>query len=80
VFESTRDEVTGEWRRLHNEEPFDLYFSSNTFRLSKSRGMRWTGNVAPMGGRRGACRVLIGKSEGKRSRRRWEDNIKMDFQ
>lgn len=55
-----------EWWRLHNEEPFDLYFSSSIFRMSKSRRMRWTGHVAPMGGRRGASRVLIGKPQRKR--------------
>jgi len=55
-----------EWRRLHNEEPLDLYFSSNICWVSKSRRMRWTGHVAPMAGRRGASRVLIGKPERKR--------------
>ena len=66
VFGSTRDEVTVEWGRLHNEELCDLYCSSNVIRVSKSRIMRCEYLVAPMGGRRFACRVLIGKPEGKR--------------
>ena len=73
-----------EWRKLHNEELIDLYFSPNSFRVIKSRRMRWAGHVAHMGERRGVCRVLVGKPEGKRPhgrpRRRWEDNIKMDLQ
>ena len=77
-----RDEVTGEWRKLHNEELNDLYCSPNIFRVIKSRRMRWAGHVARMGERRGAYRVLVGKPEGKRSlgkpRHRWEDN-KMDL-
>jgi len=83
VFEAKGDEVTGEWRKLHNEELSDLYCSQNIFRLVKSRRMRWAGYVACMGDRRGVYRVLVGKPEGKRplgrSRRRWED-IKMDLQ
>ena len=79
-----RDEVTGEWRRLHNEELNDLYFSPNIVRVIKSRRMRWAGHVARMGEERGAYRVLVGKSEGKRPRggprRRWVDNIRMDLQ
>ena len=78
-----RDEVTGEWRRLHNEELNDLYSSPNTVRVIKSRRMRWAGNVARMGEERGAYRVLVGKPEGKRPlrrpRRRWVD-IRMDLQ
>ena len=78
------DEVTGEWRKLHNEELNDLYCSPNTVRVIKSRIMRWAGHVARMGERRGVYRVLVGKTEGKRQfgrpRRRWEDNIKMDIQ
>jgi len=79
-----RDEVTGEWRKLHNEELLDLYCSPNIVRMIKSRRMRWAGHVARMGGRRGVYRVLVGKPEGKitlgRPRRRWEDNMKMDLQ
>ena len=78
-----RDEVTGEWRKLHNEELNDLYSSPNIFRVIKSKRMRWTGHVARMGKRRGVYKVLVGKPEGKtllgRTRRRWEDNIKMDL-
>ena len=78
-----RDEVTGEWRKLHNEELNDLYCSPNIVPVTKWR-MRWAGHVARMGERRGVYRVLVGKPEGKRPlrrpRRRWEDNIKMDLQ
>jgi len=84
IFGSKRDEVTGEWRKLHNEELNDLYCSPNIFRVIKSRKMRYTGHVARMGERRGVDRVLVGKPEGKRTlgrpRSRWEDNIKMDLQ
>jgi len=75
-----RDEVTGEWRKLHNEELRDLYSLPNIVRVVKSRRMRWAGHVAHMGERRGVHRVLVGKPEGRRplERRRWEDNIKMD--
>jgi hypothetical protein len=66
AFGPTRDEITGENRRLHNEEHYHLYFSSNIFRLMNSRRMRWTGHEAPVGGRRGACRVLIWEHERKR--------------
>jgi hypothetical protein len=55
-----RDEVTGEWRRLHNEELIDLYSSPNIVRVIKSRRMRWAGHVARMGERRGVYRVLVG--------------------
>ena len=82
MFESKRDEVTGEWRKLHSGELKDLYSSSNIFRVIRSRRMRWTGHVARMGERRGVYRVLVGKPEGKRPpgrpRRGWED-IKMDL-
>jgi len=83
VFGSKRDEVTGEWRKLHNEELRDLYSLPNIVRVVKSRRMRWAGHVARMGEGRGVHRVLVGKPEGKtplgRPRRRWEDNIKMDL-
>ena len=78
------DEVTGEWRRLHNEERSDLYSSPNIVRVIKSRRMRWAGHVARMGEERGAYRVLVGRPEGKRQlgrpTRRWVDNIRMDLQ
>ena len=83
IFGPKRDEVTDEWRKLHNEELRDLYSLSNIVRVIKSRRMRWAGYVARMGGR-GVHRVLVGKPEGKKSlgrpRRRWEDNIKMGLQ
>ena len=65
IFGPKRDEVTGEWRKLHNEELNDLYSSPNIFRVIKSRIMRWTGHVARMGETRGVYRVLVGKPEGK---------------
>ena len=84
IFGPKRDEVTGEWRKLHNEELKDLYSLPNIVRVVKSRRMRWAGHVARMGEDRGVHRVLVGKPEGKsplgRPRRRWEDNIKMDLQ
>jgi len=73
-----RDEVTGEWRRLHNKELNDLYCPTNIVRVIKSRRMRWAGHVARMGEERGVYRVLVGKPEGKRPmgrlRCRWVDN------
>jgi len=84
VFGPKRDEVTGEWRKLHNEEFSDLYFLPNIVGVVKSRRMRWAGHVAHMGEGRGVHRVLVGKSEGRRPlgrpRHRWEDNIKMGLQ
>jgi len=83
IFGLRRDEVTGEWRKLHNEELNDLYCSPNIVRVIKSRIKRWA-HVAHMEERRGIYRVLVGKPEGKRPlgrpRHRWEDNIKMDLQ
>jgi hypothetical protein len=60
IFGPKRDEVTGEWRRLHNEELNDLYSSPNIIRVIKSRRMRWTGHVANMGDRSGTYRVWSG--------------------
>ena len=84
VFGPKRDEVTGERRKLHNEELNDLYSLPNIVRVVKSRRMRWAEHVARMGEDRGVHRVLVGKPEGKRAlgrpRHRWEDNIKMDLQ
>ena len=84
VFGPKRDEVTGEWRTLHNEELSDLYSLPNIVRVVKSRRMRWPGHVARMGEGRGVHRILVGKPEGKRPfgrpSHRWEDNIKMDLQ
>ena len=67
VFGPKRDEVTGEWRKLHNEELSDLYFLPNIVRVVKSGRMRWAGHVACIGGGRGVHRVLVGKPKGKRS-------------
>jgi hypothetical protein len=84
IFGPKRDEVTGEWRRLHNEELNDLYSSSTIIRVIKSRRRRWAGHVARMEEGRGAYRILVGRPEGRRPlgrpRRRWEVNIKMDLQ
>jgi hypothetical protein len=84
VFGPKRDEVTGEWRKLHNEELNDLYSLPNIARVVKSRRIRWAGHVERMGEERGVHRVLVGKPEEKRPlgrlRRRWEDNIKMDVE
>jgi len=83
VFRPKRDEVTGEWRKLHNEELRELYSLPNIVRVVKSRRMRWAGHVVHMGEGRGVHRVLVWKPEGKtplgRPGRRWQDNIKMDL-
>jgi hypothetical protein len=75
--------VTGDWRKLHNEELHNLYSSSNIIRMIKSKRMRWAGHVARIGETRNTYRILVGKPEGKRPpgkpRRRWVDNIKMDL-
>jgi len=82
VFGPKRDEVTGEWKKLHNEELRDFYSLPNIVWVIQSRRMRWAGHMARMGEGRGVHKVLVGKPEGKRPlrrpRRRWEDNIKMD--
>jgi hypothetical protein len=84
IFGPKRDKVTGEWRTLYNEELNGLYSSPNIIRVIKLRRMRWAGHVAHMGPGRGAYKILVGRLEGRRSlgrtRRRWEDNIKMDLQ
>ena len=83
IFGPRRDEVTGEWRRFHNEELKDLYSSPNNVRVIKSRRMRWAGHVARMGKERGCIGSCWGKPEGKRPlgrpKRRWVDNIRMDL-
>ena len=84
IFGPMRDEVIGEWRKLHNEELNELYCSPNTMRVIQSRRMRWAGHVARTGEERGVYRVLVGEPEGRRPlgrpRSRWEGNIKMDLQ
>jgi hypothetical protein len=83
IFGPKMDEVTGGWRKLHNEELHKLYSSPSIIRIIKSRRMRWAGHVARMGEKRNVYRLLVGKPEGKsplgRPRRRWIDNIKMDL-
>jgi hypothetical protein len=83
IFGPKRDEVIGEWRKLHNEELCDLYSSPSIIRIIKSRRMRWVEHVARMGEKRNAYRLLVGKPEGKRPvgrpRHRWVDNITMDL-
>jgi hypothetical protein len=66
IFGLKKDEVTGEWKKLHYEELRDLYSSSGMIRIIKSGRMRWAGHVARMGEKRNAYRFLVGKSEGKR--------------
>jgi hypothetical protein len=79
IFGPNRDDVTGGWRKLYNEELRDLYSSQSIIRIMKARRMRWAGNVARMGEKR----LLVGKPEGRRPlgrpRRRWVDNIRMDL-
>jgi hypothetical protein len=83
IFGPKRDEVTGEWRKLHNEELHNLYSSLDIIRQIKSRRMWWAGHMARMGEERKVYKVLVGKPEGKRPlgrpRRRWEDGIRMDL-
>jgi hypothetical protein len=82
IFGLKRDEVTGSWGKLHNEELHGLYSSPSIIRVIKARRIRWTGNVARMVEVRGAYNILVERPEGRRPlgrpRRRWEDNIKMD--
>ena len=84
IFGPKRDEVTAEWKKLHNEELNDLYFSPSIVRVIKSRRMRLAGHAARVGEWRGVYWVMVGKPEGKRSlgrpRRRLEDNIKTNLQ
>ena len=84
LFGPNRDDVTGEWRRLHDEELNDLYYSRSFVWVIISGRIRWSGRVAHMGERIGVYRVLVGKFKGKRPpgslRCRWDDNIKIDHQ
>ena len=83
IFGAKRDEITGEWRKLHNAELDALYSSPNIIRNPKSRRLRWAEHVARIVQFRNACRVLVGKPEGKRPlgrpKRRWKDDIKRDL-
>ena len=84
IFRSKRDDLTGEWRKLHKDELNYLYRSPSIVRMINSGRMGWVGHVALMGAKRGLYRVLVGKPEGKRPlgrpRHRWEDNTTMNFQ
>jgi hypothetical protein len=83
IFGPKRDEITGEWRKLHNEELHILHSSPNIIRQIKSRRIRWAAHVARMGEERNVYRVLMGKPEGKkplgRPRHRWGHGIRMDL-
>jgi hypothetical protein len=79
IFGPKRNEVTGEWRKLHNKELRDLYSSLNIIRIIKSRRMRWAGHVARVREKRNAYRLLVGKRPLGRPRRRWVNNIRLDF-
>ena len=83
IFWAKKDEITGEWRKLHNTDLHALHSSRNIIRSPKSRRLRWAGHVTRIEQSRNAYRVLVGKPEGKRPlgrpRRRWEDNIKIDL-
>jgi hypothetical protein len=83
IFAPKRDEVKVEWRKLHNEELYNLYTLPNIIRRIKSRRMRWAGHVTRMGEKRNVYRILLWKPEGRRPierpKRWWVDNIKMDL-
>jgi hypothetical protein len=83
IFGPKRDEVTGGWRKLHNEELHNLYSFPSIITMIKSRRMRCVGHVARMGAKRNEYRILVGNPKGKRPlgrpRRRLVDNIKMDL-
>jgi hypothetical protein len=83
IFGPKRDEVTGEWRKLHSEELHSLYSAPDIISQVKSKGMRWAGHVTHKGEERKVYKGLVGKPEGKRPlgrpRRRWEDGIRMDL-
>jgi hypothetical protein len=83
IFGPKRDEVTGGWRKLHNEELHNLYSSPSIIRMRNSRRMRWAGHVARMREKRNAYMILVGKPEGNtplgRPRHKWVNNIKMDL-
>jgi hypothetical protein len=83
IYGPKRDEITGQWTKLHDGELHNLYSSPDIIRQIKSRIMRWAGHVARMGEGRNVYRVLVGEPTGKRPlerpRRRWEDGIKIDL-
>jgi hypothetical protein len=83
LFGLKRDELMGDWRKLHNEVLHNLYSSPSIIRMTKSRRTKWAGHVAKMGEKNNAYRIMVGKPKGKtplkRPRCRWVDNIKMDL-
>jgi hypothetical protein len=83
IFGPKRDEVTGEWRKLHSVELHNLYSSPDIIRQVKSRRMRWAGHVAHVGEERKVYKVLVGKPKGRRPlgrpSHRWEDGVRMDL-
>jgi hypothetical protein len=83
IFGPKKDEVTGGWRKLHNEELHGLYSSPSIVRVIKTKRARWAGHVVRMGEVRGAYNILVGRPGERRPlgrpRRRWEDNIKMNL-
>jgi hypothetical protein len=83
LFGTKRDKVTGGWRKLHNKELHNLYYSPSIVRMIKLRRMRWAGYVARMEEKRNAYRILVGKPQEKRPLKRpkcrWVNNIKIDF-
>jgi hypothetical protein len=83
IFGPKRDEMTGDLRKLHNEELHNLYSSPNIINMIKSRMIRWAEHAARIGEKRNAYRILVGKPEGKRRlgrpRRKWVDNIKINL-
>jgi hypothetical protein len=83
ICEHKRDEVIGSWRKMHNEELHNLYFSPNIIKVTKSTRLRRAGGVLQVGGIRNVFKISVGKPEGKRplgrNRYRWKDNIKIDL-
>jgi hypothetical protein len=83
IFGPKRDEVTGDWRKLHNEELHDLYSSPSIIKIMKARRMRWAGHIARTGEKRNAYRLFVRKPEGKtqlgQPRCRWVNNIRIDL-
>jgi hypothetical protein len=81
ILEPKRDEVTGGWRKLHNEELHNLCSSPSIIRMIKSRNMRWAGHVTQMGEKRYEYRIFVGNPGGKRPlgrpRHRWVSDIKI---
>jgi hypothetical protein len=83
IFGLKRNEVTGGWRKLHNDKLNNLYSSQSVNRMTKPRWMRWAGHIARIGEKRNVYRLLVGKPKGKRRlgrpRHRWVNNVKVDI-